>query len=146
MTYKAIIWLESNGTYSVMFPDFPNCFSMGDNLAEARHYAHEALDLHLEDNPVKGFARPSLTVNKDALGVASEYSEVCDIKVSKNKAFALKLRWLRQDLGLTQKTLAELLHIGLYAYQRLENPRLSNPTMKTIEQLEAVIHQELVTV
>lgn len=145
MRYLALIWLEHNRSYSVMFPDLAGCFSMGANLQEAIENAHEALDLYLEEHPVKAFHRPSSNINLENFQeLSSSYLKVHTILVNKHNAFALKLRWLREDLGLTQKQLAQRLNIGLYAYQRLEKPLVSNATIKTIEQVEKAIERELI--
>ena len=147
MHYNAIIWLETNDTYSVMFPELPGCFSMGDTLNEAKAHAREALNLYLEDTPIKAFDRPMTTYNLDDYKeFESDYIEVFPVEVDKNIAFALKLRWQREERGLTQAAMAERLGVRLSAYQRLENPSKSNATLKTIQQLEEVINGELVLV
>ena len=147
MRYNAVIWLEDNNTYSVMFPDLPGCFSMGDTIAEAREHAREALNLYLEDTPTKAFARPRVIVRPDDYcELESRHIEVFPVEVSKNIAFALKLRWQREDQGLTQPAMAARLGIKLSAYQRLENPSKSNATLKTVQRLENVICEELVLV
>ena len=147
MYYTAIIWLESNNAYSVMFPDLPGCFSMGDTLNEARINAKEALNLYLEDTPIRAFDRPKAVDNPDGFsGFESSYTEVFPVEVDKNIAFALKLRWQRENHGLTQTEMAGRLGVRLSAYQRLENPGKSNATLKTIQQLEKVINEELVAV
>ena len=147
MHYNAVIWLEDNDTYSVMFPDLPGCYSMGDTLNEARIHAREALNLYLEETPTKAFARPSKAINPDDYSeLASRDTEVFPVEVDKNIAFALKLRWQREDHGLTQPAMADRLGVRLSAYQRLENPGKSNATLKTIQRLEEVISGELVLV
>jgi predicted RNA binding protein YcfA (HicA-like mRNA interferase family) len=48
-----------------------------------------------EDNPVKEFPRPTLVLpSKVFEELVIEHCEVCAVQVSKNKAFALKLRLL----------------------------------------------------
>ena len=48
ITYVAHIWQDTNGTYSVEFPDLPGCFSWGETLEEAQAMAKEALSGYLE--------------------------------------------------------------------------------------------------
>ena len=48
-TFVAHIWEDTNGTYSVEFPDLPGCFSWGETLEEAQAMAQEALAGYLEE-------------------------------------------------------------------------------------------------
>ena len=45
LTYLAVFEKTETG-YSVYFPDFPGCFTVGKNFEEAFKYAGEALSLH----------------------------------------------------------------------------------------------------
>jgi predicted RNase H-like HicB family nuclease len=45
--YPAIFAKEDNGQYSVLFPDIENCFTGGDDMAEALEMAEDALCLTL---------------------------------------------------------------------------------------------------
>ncbi|GHT56444.1 hypothetical protein FACS1894109_05390 [Spirochaetia bacterium] len=47
-TYVAHIWQDTNGTYSVEFPDLPGCYTWGETLEEAQAMAKEALTGYLE--------------------------------------------------------------------------------------------------
>ncbi|MBQ5850480.1 MAG: type II toxin-antitoxin system HicB family antitoxin [Lachnospiraceae bacterium] len=47
--YPAIFTEEQNGQYSVVFPDFVNCYTSGDSLAEAIEMAEDVLVLTLYD-------------------------------------------------------------------------------------------------
>ena len=40
---------EPEGGFTVTFPDFPGCITYGKTLEEARKYAHEVLELWLEE-------------------------------------------------------------------------------------------------
>ncbi|MCL1994106.1 MAG: type II toxin-antitoxin system HicB family antitoxin [Spirochaetes bacterium] len=147
MYYTAVIWIDSDDTYSVRFPDLPGCFSTGDTLDAARASAREALNLYLEGTPVKAFDKPKAIDNLDGYNdFKSRYIEAFPIKVNRNIAFALKLRWQREFQGLTQAAMAQRLGVRLSAYQRLENPEKSNDTLKTVQQLEEAISEELLTV
>jgi antitoxin HicB len=44
----------------------------------------------------------------------------------------------REKRGLTQKEVAEQMNVKSTFYQRIENPRKSNPTLGTIEKLQRV--------
>jgi len=45
--YPAEIDKDADSDYSVLFPDFPGCFSAGDTVDEALFNAHEALAGHV---------------------------------------------------------------------------------------------------
>ena len=47
--YPAIFTKETNGQYSVKFPDLEGCYTCGDNLGEAIKMAEDALALTLYD-------------------------------------------------------------------------------------------------
>ena len=49
MYYVAKLTQESDGGYSVEFPDIPGCITQGDTLEETLAMAKEALELTLED-------------------------------------------------------------------------------------------------
>ena len=47
LTYLAVLEPGEDGSYSVSFPDLPGCFSLGDDLQDARRMAEEAASLHV---------------------------------------------------------------------------------------------------
>jgi predicted RNase H-like HicB family nuclease len=46
--YTALVRKEAKSDFSVEFPDFPGCVTAGKTLEEARQFAQEALELHLQ--------------------------------------------------------------------------------------------------
>ena len=48
-------------------------------------------------------------------------------------ASALSIRWARRDLGLSQRELAERMHVTQQAVARLEQPD-ANPELATVEK------------
>lgn len=56
--YPAIFTSEENGMYSVVFPDVKNCFTSGENLADAIDAAEDALCLMLYDAEESGAPIP----------------------------------------------------------------------------------------
>jgi predicted RNase H-like HicB family nuclease len=56
--YIALIHKDSDSDFGVGFPDFPGCFSAGEDLDEARAMAEEALDLHIEGMVAEGIPVP----------------------------------------------------------------------------------------
>lgn len=47
VTYLAVLEPETDGSYSIFFPDLPGCFSYGKDLDEAQRMATEAASLHV---------------------------------------------------------------------------------------------------
>lgn len=129
-TYPAHIWKEDNNTWSVEFPDLPGCFSSGESLADARVKAEEALTAYLEslDSRSVSIPEPSTVSGKEFYSVAP----------SLNVSFAITLKQEREKQGLTQKEVAKRMGVNWSAYQRIENPRKTNPTLATIAKLQKV--------
>jgi len=68
------------------------------------------------------------------------------IEPEKTVAFALWLRDQRKKTGMTQTEVAGKLGVKYQVYQRLGDPERANPTLKTIQRLERVFGQRLITV
>ena len=64
------------------------------------------------------------------------------IGVEPHIALAYQLRKVRN--GLSQSEIAKMLGISYQAYQKLENPRKCNPTVKTREKISEVLGKNLV--
>ena len=58
-------------------------------------------------------------------------------------AVPILLRRLRETKKLTQGDIAKVLGISYQAYQRLEKPGKSSPTLKTLERLAKVFNKDL---
>ncbi len=56
--YIALIHKDAESDYGVSFPDFPGCVSAGSTLDEARLFATEALNLHIEGMIEEGESLP----------------------------------------------------------------------------------------
>lgn len=132
MEYTAII-KKDNGAYLVFFPDFENVHTYGETLKEAVKNAEEALNGCIESDFERGFSLPipSKINRKNAHAI-----NVClHIEV------AYQLRKLRN--GRSQSEIAKELGVSYQAYQKLENPRKCNPTLKTLEKIQRVFHKDL---
>jgi antitoxin HicB len=92
--------------------------------------AKEALDGCLEADISLGNAIPKPAFKKGH-----------PITVANHITVALQLRELRG--GQSQTEIAQKLGLSYQAYQRLENPRKSNPTIKTLERIAHVFGREL---
>jgi len=128
---------EGNLSYSVEFPNLKGAFTYGATLKEAKILAKECLNLCLEEFNNRNIERPK-KYNKDSL------KDLYAIKVNRNIAFALKLKWAREDLGITQEDMANKLEINFLDYEMLEDRKKSDPTLKTIEKLEEILRKKLI--
>jgi antitoxin HicB len=132
INYPAIIELDADGkSYNVRFPDLEGCLTYGSTKKEALENAQEALSLYLEslDSRAKEIPNSSKLSGENISYVSPDI----------NIAFAIELKKIRQSKALTQKDVAEKLGIGWASYQRIENPRRTNPTLSTIHRIEEVL-------
>jgi antitoxin HicB len=123
--------IEKDGDmFIVQFPDMPNIQTFGYNHEEALDMAKEALEGVMEADIAHGNPIPQ-----------PSYKEGCPVTVANHIVVALRLRELRGDQSQTD--VAKKLGLSYQAYQRLENPRKSNPTIKTLERIAHVFGREL---
>ena len=108
----------------------PNIVTCGFSRDEALAMAKEALDGCLEADISLGNIVPKPSFRKGH-----------PISVANHIAVAMQLRELRGDQSQTD--IAKKLGLSYQAYQRLENPRKSNPTIKTLERIANVFGREL---
>lgn len=124
---------KEDGVYVVSFPDLPNVNTYGETKADAVLYAHEALNLTLEVDFERGFSLPEPN--------AVPGRGTITVRVQPNIAIAYQLRRLRHNQ--TQAEVAKKVGISYQAYQKLENPRKCNPTVKTLEKISAAMGKTL---
>lgn len=132
INYPAQFELDEDGaSYNVSFPDLEGCVTYGSNFDEAKKNAQEALSVYLEslDSRSKEIPEASKLKGENVVYVTP------DIHI----AFAIQIKQIRAKRGLTQKDVADMLGIGWASYQRIENPRRTNPTLSTIHRLEQVL-------
>ena len=123
---------KEDGVYYVAFPDLPHVFTFGNTKKEALEMAREALNGVLESETSRGI--------KIALpNFISEYA----VEVEPNIAFAIMLRKNRGNK--TQIEVADKLNISYQQYQNLENPKKTNPTLKTIAKLQKIFDYKFVS-
>ena len=121
---------EEGKEYVAEFPDMPNIVTCGFSREEALAMAKEALDGCLEADISHGNIIPKPAFKKGY-----------PITVANHIAVAMQLRELRGEHSQTD--IAKKLGLSYQAYQRLENPRKSNPTIKTLERIAHVFGREL---
>ncbi|MCL2007195.1 MAG: type II toxin-antitoxin system HicB family antitoxin [Treponema sp.] len=129
MVYNCTI--EKDGDMLIArFPDMPNIQTCGFTQEEVLAMAREALEGCLESDISRGLPVPF-----------PKYKEGYPVSVSSHIAVALQLRELRGEQSQTD--IARRLGLSYQAYQRLENPRKANPTIKTLERIARVYGREL---
>ena len=121
--YQAKLTKAKDG-YSVEFPDLPGCFSSGETPHEAIDNAREALDLYLEEA-----RNPKWKVPKSKTRKGKHYYWVTP---SLDIAIPLTIREMREKSGITQPQAAKNLNISVQQYQKMEYPKKSNPTTKSL--------------
>ncbi len=132
-----INYSRTDKTYIVSFPDLPGCLTYGGSLAEALENAIEALSGYLESIDLRKITvpKPSRLTGKN----------IHNIRPEKRVAFALWLKIKRAERGFSQKDMARMLNINFQSYQKYENPRKTNPTLKTIEKVENVFGERVLS-
>ena len=125
--------VKEDGCYLVSFPEFKNINTYGDTIKEAENNALEALNACLESDFERGY---SLPYPKEHRG-----KTWYPVKVYPHIEIAYLLRKLRN--GKSQVDIARRLGISYQAYQKLENPRKCNPTIKTLERISSTLGKDL---
>ncbi len=125
MNYNCIIEKQSENMFVVHFPDMTNVTTYGTSFDDAKIMAKEALDAVLESDIENGFPVPE-----------AAYKGGTEIEVSPKIAFAIELRKARGSR--TQKEVANEAGMTYQQYQRLENPKKTNPTLEMLYRLQKV--------
>ena len=136
LTYPAKIrHISEDKSYLVEFPDLPGCLTEGATLEAAKQNAKEALTGYLSSIFERNLKIPDPSVLKGR--------NIYDIEPEPEVAVPILLRRLRETRKMTQGDIAKVLGISYQAYQRLEKPGKSNPTIKTLERLSKVYNKDL---
>ena len=126
---------KEDRTYLVEFPDFPGCLTEGDDMEDAKYNAREALTGYLSSVFERNYKIPEPSKLKGR--------NIHFIEPKAEVSVPILLRKLRENHNLTQGDIAKVLGISYQAYQRLEKPGKSNPTLKTLERLARVFNKDL---
>ena len=127
LSYPAHI-VKEDDAFLVTFPDLENVATFGSTIEEALQNAEDALNGCLASDFERNFSIP------EPSNIAGE--GIHTITVAPHVAVAIMLRKLRADTS--QVEIARKLNIAYQVYQRLENPRKANPTLKTLEKIARV--------
>ena len=129
MVYNCTIEKDGN-VYIAQFPDIPFAQTCGFSHEEALAMAKEVLDISLEEEIARNHEVPG-----------PSFAGGFPVSVASHIALTLQLRKLRGDQS--QSEIARRLGLSYQSYQRLENPRKANPTVKTLEKIARVYGREL---
>lgn len=132
LAYPAQLEKQDDG-YLVTFPDLENVMTYGATIEEALNNAEEALNGCIESD----FERNLVIQSPSPITDKTTYS----IPVAPHIAVAIMLRTLRANRPQTE--VARQLNISYQVYQRLENPRKANPTVKTLEKIARVFGKRI---
>jgi predicted RNase H-like HicB family nuclease len=128
-----IAFNKTDNVYEVSFPAFRNIFTYGETFTVAKKNAKEALNINIEE-----FIEMNKNLPKEKKRVGKNYHS---IDVEPNNIIAYKLKKLRGKKNLTD--MAEKLGIKYQTYQRYENPRTCNPTIKTLSKISETFDLDL---
>ena len=104
--YPAIFHEAEEGGFWITFPDFPGCFSQGENMDEAYKMAVDALGLCISDMEKEKIVIPSATKPNDILVKEKEFLVVVEFDLDayrrKRKSKAVKKtltipEWLNEE-------------------------------------------------
>ena len=134
-----IIYSKSDECWYVESPGFYEGYlTYGDTFDEAKTMAAEAVSGLLESYIEHG---DKFTIPKG--GTSSGWYNV---EIEPGLAFALWLRNARMSRNMTLADMAEKMGVKYQVYQKLENPKTANPTLRTLKKLETIFGHELVAV
>jgi antitoxin HicB len=123
MQYLAKLTREGRH-WLVSFPDCPGCQTFGSTKDEALALAADALDGWLETELDAGEVPPRPRAHRG--GVPIDVRAGLDV--------AIQIRWLRDQLALTQAELAKRVGVSQQQIAKLERAS-SNPTIRTLVEL-----------
>jgi antitoxin HicB len=136
LRYPAKIkFIREDKSYMVEFPNLPGCLTEGESLDDAKVNAREALTGYLASIFEREHRIPDPSHIKGR--------NVHYIEPEPEVSVPILLRKFREKKKFTQGDIAKVLGISYQAYQRLEKPGKSNPTLKTLERLAKVFNKDL---
>lgn len=135
LKYPAMVHNDRDGMW-IEFPDLKGCLTQGDTVKELILMAEDALSLYLgviydEDEEIP---EPSKLKGKN----------VIYIDVLPHVAVPILLRKMRKEKGLSQTQIAEKIKSRYQTYQKFENVKKFNATVKTLEEVARALGKKLI--
>jgi len=131
LKYPARFEPAEEGGYFVEFIDLPGCHTEGDTFEEAQAMAKEALTGWLESVYSRELDIPEPS---DASGDDIHY-----IEPEPEVELPILIRKSRIEKGLSQMQIAAALGIRYQTYQRFENPKTFNATVKNLKRISSAL-------
>ena len=133
-----IKYSEEDKCWYVEAPGFyEGIMTYGETLEHAQEMAYEAvsglIETYIEHNIA--FSIPPIIDEPDYYAISLE---PC-------LAFVIWLRNRRKSHNMTLAEVAEKMGVKYQVYQKLENPRTANPTLKTLRKIEQIFNEELIS-
>ena len=128
MRYPAVVTKEGKNLLAD-FPTCPGCQTFAPPGHAIEHEAKEALELWLESHLQERMLPP-----RPPRTFKARKGTVLWVPVEPKLAVRLELRWMREELGLTQAEPANLAGVSQPAIAQLESPD-SNPTIETLSRV-----------
>lgn len=135
ISYSAHVTKQGDDGYFVEFFELPGCLTEGATLDEALVNAKEALSgwLYVAIKHGDDIPEPKACSGRNYF----------EIEPDVDVLIPLTILLVRKRRGLTQTNLANELGISQQAYRKLEIPGKSNPSIKTLARLLAVLGLKL---
>lgn len=137
LEYRARMGRDGKRTV-VEFPDCPGCAAYAEPRHDLRTIARKALERWLEAHLADGDVPPKPSVTIPRIPGRPPIA----VSVSPLLAVRLQIRWARQERGLSQADLGELLGVSRQQIALLESPD-GNPTIRTLERAAHALGMEL---
>lgn len=135
MHYDAIVTREGK-RFTVTFPDCPGCNTFAETEDDVLPTAREALEGWLEANLAE-----RLVPSRPSKHRAPANSTMLRVDINLILSTTLQLRWARQERGMSQGALAELVGVSQQAIAKIEGPD-ANPTLDTIQKIADALGQK----
>jgi antitoxin HicB len=134
-----ITYSDKDKCWYVESPEFyAGILTYGNTLEEAKAMAAQAVSGLLESYLEHGDA---FTIPK-----MPNLPDWHQIEIEPEIAFVLWLRSMRKSRNMTLADAANKMGVKYQVYQKLENPKLANPTLKTLKKLEKIFDTDLISV
>ena len=136
MRYPAVVTKEGKNLLA-NFPTCPGCHTFAPPGHDIEPEAKEALELWLESHLQERMLPP-----RPPRTFKTRKGTLLWIPVAPKLAVKLELRWMREDLGVTQAELAKLAGVSQPAIAQLESPD-SNPTIDTLNRVAGAMGAQI---
>jgi antitoxin HicB len=134
-----ITYSDKDECWYVTSPDFySGILTYGGTLEDAKKMAAEAVSGLIESYLEHGdsFIIPDMPKLPDWY----------EIELEPGLAFVLWLRFMRKKHNMTLADAADKMGVKYQVYQKLENPKIANPTLKTLRKLEHIFNTKLMSI